>query len=339
VDASSPTGGGTTKNYGRGGGGGPHLNDWRFNTSMACQPNRMRTPEACGAGTHPARRRRRCPISRRRLRSLWTPSHRQVVRVRFRAGPLVAVLLRFGTTPCSVSRRGRRSSCSRRSRPPFRCHRRRRWGTIAHRSLSAARPMSGFLGAVIAAATWVLLTGRSDNAAFGLQIAHRGGLERRAVRTGHRSLHELAALVAATGRVVCGDTAMAHLATAMSTPRILHLPPTSWPESMPPPHRPWHRVLQTDLPPPFPRRAPSGIPDHPSRPGPGSPLRPSRAHFGRRRSLRGGSHELGANTQAAGTAMTNAEAVMSRVQHPPLVARLERRARRERPQDGLSRGI
>jgi hypothetical protein len=57
VDASSPTGGGTTKNYGRGGSGGPHLNDWRFNTSMACHSNRPAREGADRGGFRPPRAR------------------------------------------------------------------------------------------------------------------------------------------------------------------------------------------------------------------------------------------------------------------------------------------
>ena len=91
----------------------------------------------------------------------------------------------------------------------------------------------------------VVLTGRPADAAVALQIAHRAGLERRAVRTGNTDLYELAALVAAAGRVVCGgDSAVSHLATAMGTPSVVLFGPTSSAESMPPTHRPWHRVLR-----------------------------------------------------------------------------------------------
>jgi len=89
----------------------------------------------------------------------------------------------------------------------------------------------------------VVLTGRSSDAAVAFEIAHRAGLERRAVRTDHVGVMELSELVAAAGRVVCGDTVLAHPATAMGTPSVLLFGPTSSPASTPPPHRPWHRVL------------------------------------------------------------------------------------------------
>jgi ADP-heptose:LPS heptosyltransferase len=89
----------------------------------------------------------------------------------------------------------------------------------------------------------VLITGRSTDAAVALEIAYRAGLERQAICTGQVGVRELAELVAAAGRVICGDTAMAHLATAMNTPSVLLFGPTSSPESTPPVHRPWHRVL------------------------------------------------------------------------------------------------
>jgi ADP-heptose:LPS heptosyltransferase len=89
----------------------------------------------------------------------------------------------------------------------------------------------------------VVLTGRSSDAGVAFEIAHRAGLERRAVRIDHVGVTELAQLAAAAGRVVCGDTVLAHLATAMSTPSVLLFGPTSSPNSTPPLHRAWHRVL------------------------------------------------------------------------------------------------
>jgi ADP-heptose:LPS heptosyltransferase len=49
--------------------------------------------------------------------------------------------------------------------------------------------------------------------------------------------------VAAAACVVCGDTGVAHLATALRTPSVVLFgptPPAAW---GPPPERPWHRVL------------------------------------------------------------------------------------------------
>jgi ADP-heptose:LPS heptosyltransferase len=56
-------------------------------------------------------------------------------------------------------------------------------------------------------------------------------------------LLELASLVAAAGRVVCGDTGVAHLATALGRPSVVLFGPVSPAEWGPPPERSWHRVL------------------------------------------------------------------------------------------------
>jgi len=43
--------------------------------------------------------------------------------------------------------------------------------------------------------------------------------------------------------VACGDTGMAHLATAMGTPSVVLFGPTPPGEWGPPADRPWHRAL------------------------------------------------------------------------------------------------
>jgi ADP-heptose:LPS heptosyltransferase len=56
-------------------------------------------------------------------------------------------------------------------------------------------------------------------------------------------LRALAALVAGAARVLCADTGVAHLATALGTPSVVLFgpsPPAHW---GPPPERPRHRVL------------------------------------------------------------------------------------------------
>ncbi len=60
---------------------------------------------------------------------------------------------------------------------------------------------------------------------------------------GRTDLVELAAAVAAAGRVVCGDTGVAHLATALGTPSVVLFGPTSPARWGPPADRPQHRVL------------------------------------------------------------------------------------------------
>jgi ADP-heptose:LPS heptosyltransferase len=60
---------------------------------------------------------------------------------------------------------------------------------------------------------------------------------------GPTDLLHLAALVAAAERVVCGDTGVAHLATASGTPSVVLFGPTSPDGWGPPPGRTIHRVL------------------------------------------------------------------------------------------------
>ena len=61
------------------------------------------------------------------------------------------------------------------------------------------------------------------------------------VLAGETDLLELAAVVARAGRVVCGDTGVAHLATAFGTPSVVLFGPTPPREWGPPPDRPQHR--------------------------------------------------------------------------------------------------
>ena len=69
------------------------------------------------------------------------------------------------------------------------------------------------------------------------------GLDAEAVYAGRTSLVELAALVGAAARVVCGDTGVAHLATALGTPSVVLFGPTPPHRWGPPPERARHRVL------------------------------------------------------------------------------------------------
>lgn len=60
---------------------------------------------------------------------------------------------------------------------------------------------------------------------------------------GRTDLATLAATVAAAELVLCGDTGVAHLATAFGTPSVVLFGPTPPAEWGPPPERPQHRVL------------------------------------------------------------------------------------------------
>jgi ADP-heptose:LPS heptosyltransferase len=88
----------------------------------------------------------------------------------------------------------------------------------------------------------VVLTGAPDEVDRCHAIAAAAGVPSAHVYAGRTSLRELAALIAAAGRVVCGDTGVAHLATAYRRPSVVlfgPIPPTAWG----PPPRPYHRVL------------------------------------------------------------------------------------------------
>ncbi len=90
----------------------------------------------------------------------------------------------------------------------------------------------------------VLITGSSGERALAQDVARRAGLHANTVLAGRTDLLQLASVVARAARVVCGDTGVAHLATAFDTPSVLLFGPTS-PEAWGPPPRPLHRVLWT----------------------------------------------------------------------------------------------
>jgi ADP-heptose:LPS heptosyltransferase len=88
----------------------------------------------------------------------------------------------------------------------------------------------------------VLVTGSGSERSLALAVADAAGLPREDVLAGATDLLGLAALVAAAGRVVCGDTGVAHLASAFGTPSVLLFGPTP-PAEWGPPRDPRHRVL------------------------------------------------------------------------------------------------
>ena len=88
----------------------------------------------------------------------------------------------------------------------------------------------------------VMLTGSAREVALAEEVASRAGLRRDSVLAGRTGLRELAAAVGAAGRVVCGDTGVGHLATALGTPSVMlfgPIPPDEWG----PPATDRHRVL------------------------------------------------------------------------------------------------
>jgi ADP-heptose:LPS heptosyltransferase len=71
----------------------------------------------------------------------------------------------------------------------------------------------------------VLLTAGPGESALAHRVAELAGLPEYSVREGMGIL-ELAGLLAAAGRVACGDTGVAHLATALGKPSVLLFGPT-----------------------------------------------------------------------------------------------------------------
>ena len=89
----------------------------------------------------------------------------------------------------------------------------------------------------------VVVTGGPGELDVAWLVAREAGLPGSAVYAGRTGLTELAAVVAVAGRVVCGDTGVAHLATALCAPSVVLFGPTSPAEWGPPPERFWHRAL------------------------------------------------------------------------------------------------
>jgi ADP-heptose:LPS heptosyltransferase len=85
----------------------------------------------------------------------------------------------------------------------------------------------------------VIVTGGPDERGLAERIAAGTGAT---VRAGDTGLRELAELVAGAGRVLCGDTGVAHLATAFGIPSVVLFGPTPPSEWGPPPGGP-HRAL------------------------------------------------------------------------------------------------
>ena len=89
----------------------------------------------------------------------------------------------------------------------------------------------------------VVLTGSAAEADRCAAIARGAQLPLRADASGRTDVLELAGLVGTAGRVVSGDTGVAHLATAMRRPSVLLFGPTSPDLWGPPPERRRHTVL------------------------------------------------------------------------------------------------
>jgi ADP-heptose:LPS heptosyltransferase len=88
----------------------------------------------------------------------------------------------------------------------------------------------------------VVLTGGPDEVDLADHVRVSAGLRAEALLAGRTSLLELAAQISAARLVVCGDTGVAHLATAFGTPSVLLFGPTA-PSRWGPPQDPRHVVI------------------------------------------------------------------------------------------------
>ncbi|MFC3495374.1 glycosyltransferase family 9 protein [Glycomyces rhizosphaerae] len=89
----------------------------------------------------------------------------------------------------------------------------------------------------------IAITGGADEISLARSVAAAGGIAPWRVLAAHTGLEELAAVIASARLVLCGDTDIAHLATAFGTPSVVLFgpkPPTLW---GPPPWRRRHRAL------------------------------------------------------------------------------------------------
>jgi len=73
----------------------------------------------------------------------------------------------------------------------------------------------------------VVITGTGGESELARRLAQAAGLPARAVLAGETDLLDLARTVADAGRIVCGDTGVAHLAFALNTPSVVLFGPTS----------------------------------------------------------------------------------------------------------------
>lgn len=104
-----------------------------------------------------------------------------------------------------------------------------RWAAVARAEARAGRR--------------VVVTGGREEIALARDVAAQAGLPPSAVAAGSTGVLGLAALVARANRVFCGDTGIAHLATALGRPSVVLFGPVSPELWGPPPERPWHIAL------------------------------------------------------------------------------------------------
>ncbi|MDQ3615721.1 MAG: glycosyltransferase family 9 protein [Actinomycetota bacterium] len=114
--------------------------------------------------------------------------------------------------------------------------------------------------AAVAAGHEVVITGGPDEKGLAELVCREARLPQRVVQAGRSDLAQLAAQVASARLLVCGDTGVAHLATAFSTPSVLLFgptPPSRWGPPADGPHtviwhgeeggKPWGDRVDTSL--------------------------------------------------------------------------------------------
>jgi ADP-heptose:LPS heptosyltransferase len=89
----------------------------------------------------------------------------------------------------------------------------------------------------------IVMTGSAAEFRRSRFIAKAAHLPIHSVLAGQTNLEDLACIVASARAVVCGDTGMAHIATALRTPSVVLFGPTSPRYWGPPANRPYHRVI------------------------------------------------------------------------------------------------
>jgi ADP-heptose:LPS heptosyltransferase len=89
----------------------------------------------------------------------------------------------------------------------------------------------------------VVVSGSAAERPLATSVAAAAGLPHDVVLAGRTTLSQLAAMVADASLVVCGDTGIAHLATAYGTPSVVLFGPVSPQHWGPPPERPQHSAL------------------------------------------------------------------------------------------------
>lgn len=110
----------------------------------------------------------------------------------------------------------------------------KRWGADKYAAVASQLAAAGHP---------VVITGSRAERRLAADVARRAGLPTSAVLAGGLDLVDLAALVATSRLLVCGDTGIAHLASAYSTPSVV-LFGREHPDQWGPPPRSYHVALR-----------------------------------------------------------------------------------------------